>query len=211
MTRLRRLLAVAAAIAWAMGFAQAAERPLPVVKVEAAELARLEDYLNRLRTVESRFIQVASDGSYSEGILYLARPGRMRIDYDPPIPIEIVANRGSIVYHDKKLEQVSYVDVDSTPAGFLLGDSVSFAGKTRLVGYERAANAIRVSLVRAEDPEAGNLTLVFADQPLELKKWVVVDAQGIATTVSLLATRFGIPLDSKLFEFTNPYFPRRGE
>ncbi len=212
MTRLGRIfLTIASVFAGTLGFAGAAERPVPVVTVDAGEIARLEAYLNGLRTVQARFIQVASDGSYSEGALSLSRPGRMRIDYDAPVPIEIVANRGSIVYHDKKLEQVSYIDTDSTPAGFLLSDRVSFADKVRVVAYEKAASAIRISLVRDDDPAAGSLTLVFADQPLELKKWVVTDAQGIVTTVSLIATRFGAAVDSALFEFTNPYIGKRSE
>ena len=212
MTRVGRILAtVLTVLATATGFSHAAERALPVVHVDTAELARLENYLNGLRTVQARFIQVASDGSYSEGTLYLSRPGRMRIDYDAPIPIEIVANRGSITYHDKKLEQVSFIDVDATPAGFLLEETVSFGQKVRVIAYEKASNAIRVTMVRDDDPLAGSLTLVFADQPLELKKWVVTDAQGIATTVSLLGTQFGLALDSKLFEFRNPYIGKRAD
>jgi len=47
---------------------------------------------------------------------------------------------------------------------------------------------------------------VLADRPLELKKWMVTDAQGVTTTVSLLDARTGIAIDPKLFEFVDPNF-----
>ena len=43
--------------------------------------------------------------------------------------------------------------------------------------------------------------LVFSDKPLELRKWVVTDTQGVKTTVSLLGPEFGIRLDPGLFNY----------
>ena len=81
------------------------------------------------------------------------------------------------------------------------------AQETRTRIGEVTAGVLRVTSVRAEDPLAGDLTLIFADKPLILKKWEVTDAQGLVTTVSLMNPRTGLKLDPDLFEFEEPEQP----
>ena len=42
-------------------------------KADQADIARIEAYLNTIRTMKSRFLQVSSDGDYSEGTLYFSK------------------------------------------------------------------------------------------------------------------------------------------
>jgi outer membrane lipoprotein-sorting protein len=182
-------------------------RPAQLSAEDKAEIGRIENYLNGLKTLEARFLQVTSTGEYSEGRLHLDRPGRLRIEYDPPVPVLIVANRGLLTYYDKELEQVSHVPLGSTPAGILVREKISLlSDEFMITGFERESQALRISLTRASDPQEGSLALVLADRPLELKKWMVTDAQGVVTTVSLLDARTGIEFDPKLFEFVDPNF-----
>jgi len=53
---------------------------------DAADLARIEAYLNGVRSLRARFIQSAPNGGISQGVALLQRPGRMRFQYDPPTP-----------------------------------------------------------------------------------------------------------------------------
>lgn len=180
--------------------------PVKLTDTQRADIVRIQDYLNGLSTLEARFLQVTSTGQYSEGKLYLWRPGRLRIEYDPPVPILIIVRRGTLIYYDKQLKQTSYIDADKTPAGLLVRDHVSLLDSKDLMitRFENAADVLRVTLVRTDDPLGGNVTLVFSDHPLALKKWEVTDAQGVVTTVSLLSTQTGMELDPKLFEFLDP-------
>jgi outer membrane lipoprotein-sorting protein len=168
------------------------------------DITRIETYFNGIETMQSRFLQATSTGAYSEGTFSLWRPGRMRIVYDPPVPILIVADGRSLVYHDKKLMQVSYLGIDDSPAGLLLAKRVSLSDTVTVTRFERGARAVRVTVVKKDDPLAGGLTLIFQDRPLVFKKWIIADAQGMETTVSLLGPRFGIPLDPELFRFIDP-------
>ena len=210
MRTVRFLAAVLVVAAWAALAATAtvtAKTPADPApsKADRADIARVEAYLNTLKTVRARFMQMSSEGSYAEGDFYLSRPGRMRIEYDPPVPVLIVANKQTLVYYDKKLEQTSYIGLDSTPAGILVGGEVSFSGKISVTGFERGANTLRVTLAQTEDPLAGSITLVVSDKPLVLRKWSVTDAQGVITNVSLLGTRFGVALDPELFRIKKPW------
>ncbi len=135
----------------------------------------------------------------------MSRPGRMRIEYDPPVPVLMVATGGMLTYYDRELEQVSHIELDSTPAGILIRKRISlFSEDITATALERGAGVLSMTLVRGDDPLEGSIALVFSDRPLTLKKWVVTDAQGIETMVSLLDTRFNISLDPKLFAFEAP-------
>lgn len=172
---------------------------------DTKDVKRVEAYLNKLSTLKARFLQLSSNGAQAEGDVFVKRPGRMRIQYDPPMPVEIIATGTFLVYHDKDLEQVTWLGLDSTPAGILLDEHVSLSGDVTVTGFERNANTLRVTVTKTDDPTMGSLTLVLSDKPLSLKKWTIVDAQGLLTTVALIDPRFGVPLSKDLFSFTNPY------
>ena len=63
---------------------------------------------------------------------------------------------------------------------------------------EHSPGVIGITVATSEEG-SGQLTLVFSDKPLELKKWIVVDPMGITTSVSLLSTQRDISIDPKLF------------
>jgi len=171
---------------------------------EQAQVVKIQDYLNAISTMRARFMQVTSQGAFAQGEFLLQRPGRMRIDYDPPIPVLIVSDGTIVMYKDEELDQLSHVPLRTLPASMFIGDNVNFFGDDLLItDYEKAAGAVRVTLQRADDPMEGSLTLVFEAEPLALKKWSVLDAQGINTTVSLLGPAFGETLDAQLFKVEN--------
>lgn len=184
-----------------MALLDAAESAPKVLSVsERATVNRVEKYLNELFTLKSRFLQATSTGNYSEGTLYISRPGRMRIEYDPPLKLLIVADGYWLIYNDIELDQITHLPLVTTPANILLKEKISLLnGDLKVSKVENAPGIIGITVV-STDEDSGQLTLVFADKPLELKKWVVVDPQGITTSVSLLSTQRDIFIDSKLFK-----------
>ena len=180
-------------------------RTLTLTKQDIVDLLRIEKHLNTNKTIRSRFLQVSSDGSYAEGILHVQRPGKMRIEYDAPNPTMIIADGINLLYIDKKLEQVTPMLLIFTPADFILRNKITFSSEDVLVtGFSRTPGVIRISVVKAKNPLEGQIMLVFSDSPLELRKWIVTDGQGIKTTVSLLGAEFGVQVNSDLFEYEIP-------
>jgi outer membrane lipoprotein-sorting protein len=204
MRRFLVLLALLAAAAGPIPASAAPPRPLQLSAEQQAELQKLTDYLNGIRTMTARFTQYSENGGIAEGQLYVQRPGHMRFEYDPPTPILLVADGTFVIYFDKSLQQTSYLPIGSTPAWFLLRNDVRLGGDVTVTGYERSPGAIRVTLVQTKEPDAGAVTLTFSDRPLELRQWSLVDAQGKRTTVALTDLRLGVPLDKKLFVFKEP-------
>jgi outer membrane lipoprotein-sorting protein len=171
---------------------------------DADDIARVQVYLNAIHTMQSRFEQVADDGGVAYGTIYMERPGKMRIVYDPPSPILIVATAGQIYYYDSKLQQVSRTTVDDTPAWFLLRDKISLGGDITVTDFQRSADTLRLTLVETKNSGLGLVTVVLSDKPLQLRQWSVLDAQRRRVTVTLQDPAFGVALNANLFNWTDP-------
>ena len=167
---------------------------------DRTDLVRIEAYLNGLSTLHAKFLQVAPDGGISGGQAWLARPGRLRFEYDPPAPFLLIAAPGQLVFQDSSIKQTSQAPLSSTPLGMLLAQHVTLSGDITVTGMRQLPGEIDVSIVRTASPGDGTLTLVFADAPLTLRQWTVLDAQRKETRVTLFNAELGIKVDSKLFE-----------
>jgi outer membrane lipoprotein-sorting protein len=207
----RRLIARASALALAASLfpllravAAAPPRAAALSADQKADVERVQAYLNGIRTLTSRFEQSTGEGGTASGQLYLARPGRMRFEYDPPVPLLLVANGKNIFYYDKELQQVSELRVEDTPAGFLLRDQIALSGDVTLTRFEHKPGAIRLTMVQTSEPGQGSATLVLDDRPLQLKQWTIVDPQQKEVTVALTDPHYGAPVDEKLFYWTDP-------
>ncbi len=181
--------------------ARAAPTPAALTQADTLELQRMAAYLNGIHTMTARFRQVADNGAISEGKLWVARPGRMRFEYDPPNPITLLADSTNVYYWDKELSQVSKYELRSTPAWFLLRDPISFGSDVTVTSLQRVATTVGATVVENAQPDAGSLTLVFTENPLTFRQWIVVDQQGKTTTVTLDDVQFGMALDPTLFQY----------
>ena len=196
------LLPLALAVPRRARAAQAAAAPLTVQ--DRTDLSRIEAYLNGLHTLKARFLQVAPDGGTVEGTTWLDRPGRMRFQYDKPSPLLLVAGHGLFVFYDRELHQTTNLPLDATPLGLLLRDHLTLSGDVTVTGIERQPGQIQVTMVRTTSPGDGSLTLVFADDPLALRQWAVVDGQHQETRVTLFNVQAGGSFDPDMFTFVDP-------
>lgn len=169
---------------------------------EGAAVKKAEDYFNAIKTLKARFLQVNPDGKSVEGDVYLSRPGRMRLVYDPPTPMLLVADGTFLIYVDTEMNDASHVDLDDTPAGILLKDNLSFSDPALKLGTVKLGPGIvEITATMAKDSSAGRLTLVFSDAPFELRQWRVLDSQNKEVSVTLFEAKPGVALDRDLFRY----------
>jgi outer membrane lipoprotein-sorting protein len=172
-------------------------------KQDTTNLMRIQKHLNSSKTVKARFLQVSSNGEYAEGQIFIQRPGRLRLIYDDPNSLLVIADGRHISFIDRKIDTATTLYLSMTPADLMLRESIGFFGKDVIVtSVTKTPGVVRVGLLNTNEPDAGSIELVFSDRPIELRKWTVTDAQGVKTTVSLLGPTFGIPLSPKLFIYT---------
>ena len=176
---------------------------LVLSKQGTTDLMRVQKHLNSSKTFKARFLQVSSNGEYAEGQIFLQRPGRLRLIYDDPNPLLVVADGKHISYIDRNIDTATTLYLSMTPADLMLRESIGFFGNDVIVtSVNRTPGVVRIGLINTAEPDAGSIELVFSDRPMELRKWTVTDAQGIKTTVSLLGPTFDVPLNPNLFKYT---------
>jgi len=204
MLSLKRLVSIIAVVIPIAGAAFAEDAAPALSARDRADVARVETYLNSIHTMRSRFLQTAPDGRQVGGTFRLSRPGRMRIDYDPPIKDFIVADGWFVFFWDSEVGGSTSGPIGSSPADFILREEMKLSGDVTVERVDRFPGALEISIHDTGDSGKGRLTLVFEDNPLNFRKWRVVDSQGGTTNVALLDPEFNIPLDKKYFSFVKP-------
>ena len=161
---------------------------------------RIEAYLDRGQEPEGALPAVRSrTAALIYGNIYLRRPGRLRIEYDPPVPVLIVADGTWASFYDTELDQLNQAPLGSTPAWFLLQQTIDFSPKITVTAIERSPGAIRLSMYQTANPDAGQASLTFADDPLVLKQWIIRDSRGTEVAIALQDAVFGAELPNDLF------------
>ena len=163
-------------------------------------LREIEAYLNGISTLNSRFVQVTSDGAYAEGEVSLARPDRVRFEYDPPDPVLLISDGIEFIYYDKELEQATFLSLEDTPLWFIMREEVVFDDRIRVIDLARRGGSLYLTLEDARYPDLGQVTLLFSEGPLTLRRWDIRDPQGIVTEVALIRPTFDRPIDRDVFD-----------
>jgi outer membrane lipoprotein-sorting protein len=153
---------------------------------QRAIIQKVDDYLSSVTTLEGNFVQVAPDGTRSKGEFYLSKPGKMRFEYDPPSPTEIISDGESVVVRDRNLATQDLYPLSQTPLRFLLSDNVNLLKDTNLVAVY-ADDVFVTVVVEEKNAIAGTsrLMIMFSAKDMQLKQWTVTDPQGYDTTVAV--------------------------
>lgn len=169
------------------------------VLAEPIPLARLSQYLNQLQTAEGRFTQINSDGSASAGTIYIQRPGRMRFEYDAD-DLLVIAGGGQVAIFDGRSNQrPEQYPLRRTPLNLILRRNVDLAASGVVTDLEQIGDFTHVTAFDPDTPEAGMITLVFSDNPVQLRRWMITDQAGGQTQLDLDAFDEGVQIGARLF------------
>jgi outer membrane lipoprotein-sorting protein len=175
--------------------AQAAQ----LTDADKADIARVEGYLNGIGSMKASFQQFTESEGLAFGRIYVRRPGRLRVEYDPPSEILLIADGTLLSYYDAELNHIEQVPLKLSPMWFLLRDDVQLGGDVTVTSFKKGANAIQIGMVQSDEPDAGSVSLELGDQPMELRQWTITDPAGTQVRVGLYNAEFGVPLEPALF------------
>jgi outer membrane lipoprotein-sorting protein len=177
---------------------------------QKAQAAKVSNYLSSLNTLVGNFVQVGPDGTKTKGDFYIQKPGKVRFEYEPPNPIDIIADGSSLVVRDRKLATQDIYPLSQTPLRFLLSDRIDLMKDTNVVSV--TADDLFIS-VTIEEKQAligtSRLMLMLGAKDGQLKQWTVTDPQGYDTTVAVYNLDSTKKVDPGLFkiDFTNYALP----
>ena len=164
------------------------------------DVTRAETWFNKIRTISADFVQVASDGTSAEGKLAFRRPSRMKITYGKGDELQLITS--SVWLHVDRPDErlLTSYPISETPLSLILADKVSL----RLDGYETRvlpsiAGIVRIQIGKDDGEGAGRLTLEFSEKPFQFRRWIVLDAAGIETSVTLQNIVYDQPIANEVF------------
>ena len=176
---------------------------------DAQAIADASAYLSALDSMQGDFLQVGPDGSVTEGKFYLRRPGRLRFEYNAPENLLVVADGTWVAVKDSAAPAQRY-PIASTPLGLILAQNVDLTKSARVLKVENQPGALLVTLADRSGEAPGQITLIFDQPRMQLRQWVVTDAQGLQTTVALRNIQTGIRADNALFVLRDEQRPTIG-
>jgi outer membrane lipoprotein-sorting protein len=153
---------------------------------QRALLDRVSAYLSSVQTMVGNFVQVGPDGSRTQGTFYLMKPGKVRFEYNPPSPIELIADGSSVVVRDRSLATQDLYPLSQTPLRYLLADHIDLLRDTDVVSVSADDTFVSVTIEEKQlVVGTSRLMIMFDAKDLKLKQWTVTDPQGLDTTVAV--------------------------
>jgi outer membrane lipoprotein-sorting protein len=178
-----------------------------------SDLDRAVAALRGISTMRADFTQTDRNGQRMNGVLTLKRPGKIRFQYAPGIPLLIVSDGKALTMVDYEVRQVQRWPIGNSPLGALLDPNRDVARFGTLQPVTEPG-VVAIEVRDRRHPEYGVITLVFlrkASAPggLELVSWVALDSQNKRTTIRLSNHQYGIAVADNAFSYNDPRRPAR--
>lgn len=172
-----------------------------VANAQNAVVDAVNAYLTGLQSATARFTQESSDGSVVNGTFYMAKPGKMRFEYDPPSPALIIADGETLAIYDRKSTRgpQRYAQ-SSTPMSLLSRSDIDVTQSRYVRLIEVEDGQVHVTMYDPEKPDNGTMRMIFDQDPMVLRSWVIVEGNGLESVVNLGPLSTGMSFDRKLFD-----------
>jgi outer membrane lipoprotein-sorting protein len=188
-------------------------KPSEPITTEAGQHAlvdRVSLYLSTIQTLVGNFVQVGPDGRKTEGKFYIQKPGKVRFEYDPPSPIEVVADGSFVQVRDRSLDTKDTYPLATTPLRYLLADRIDLWRETHLVSVGQDDKYVTVTIEeRSLVVGTHRLMMMFNAKDFQLLQWTVTDPQGYDTTVGVYNLDTNKKPDPNLFRVSYGPFDQR--
>jgi outer membrane lipoprotein-sorting protein len=157
-----------------------------ITPAQRAQVDKASAYLSSLQQLVGNFVQIGPDGSRVKGEFYIQKPGKIRFEYDPPSPIQIIADGESVIVRDRKLATQDLYPLSQTPLRYLLSERIDLLRDTNVVGV-RADDTFVTIVIEERQPLVGTsrLVMMLGAKDYQLKQWTITDPQGYDTTVAV--------------------------
>lgn len=167
---------------------------------QAALLQKISDTFNAIRTMQGRFIQYGPNGEQSDGVFFISRPGKLRFHYSPPVRMDVICDGSQVSILDAKVMTQDLYPLSKTPLRHLLAERIDLTSSNIVRRMSEESDLISLVLAQSSNFGDGSLKLIFDSKTLQLRQWVITDAQGLDTSVAIYDVETGRPADPKNFK-----------
>ena len=170
-------------------------------EVQAA-VEKLNAYFNSFQTLQGELTQISPRGRAAKGVFYLAKPGKLRFEVEPPMPYIMASDGKWLTLTNKQMSKGDQFPLSKTPMRLLVSDKLDLLQEAVVLNFEQDAGTTTIALADKKGSMPGQIVLVFDDALSELQQWVIIDGKGQKTTVQLANLEKNVKINPKLFKVT---------
>jgi outer membrane lipoprotein-sorting protein len=174
-------------------------KPIALSGDQAEAVQRINTYINSFDTMRGDFTQISPRGQSSRGVMLISKPGKMRFEYAPPVPLLIVSDGRWLTIKNTARERGDQFPLSATPLRLVVAKDVDLLAETDVIAFQQAEGLTSVTLQDKKGKMGGYIILIYDDANKALQQWIVVDGKGKRTTVQLANLEKGVKIDPKLF------------
>jgi len=175
---------------------------------EEKMIQQVENYFNKIETLQSDFTQLNPDQSLYKGKFYLKRPGKFRFDYKTPSHYLIVSDGKTLVTYDYDMDNPAYIPLSSLPVAVLFDKPLHLQDKMIVLDTQDQKDHLSLTLRLKENTGGEKILLHFSKKPFELKSWIIYHPENGITKVELIHLQKNIKFNDEktLFRFNENVF-----
>ena len=162
----------------------------------------IKDYLGDIKTLQAEFSQTNQTEDIMTGILFLKKPGKIRLSYDPPQNLQIVSKQQAVLIFDPKnggSGPLTY-PLHSTPLSFLIKNDLSLFINENGESVE-LGNLI---IFKVRNPQY-NLSIEFNKNPVSLLGWEFENQMGELIKIRLHKIHKNKYISDEIFKTEKDY------
>lgn len=206
----RRTLALGLAAAPLIGLMSAGPAAAALPAADQVLVNRAVAYLEGLTEAHGDFVQTDPRGVTTQGEIFLKRPGKARFVYAPPSGLLVVSDGNLVSVANSKLKTFESYPLGATPLSLFLARQIRLDRGVQVTRVNRLADGFSITARDVKKQAEGQITLTFANAPMQLVGWTITDPQGQGTRVRLTRLEKVASLDDNLFVLKDPRNLRPG-
>ena len=170
-------------------------------EVQAA-VEKLNAYFNSFQTLQGELTQISPRGRAAKGVFYLAKPGKLRFEVEPPTPYIMASDGKWLTLTNKQMNKGDQFPLSKTPMRLLVSDKLDLLQEAVVLNFQQDAGTTTIALADKKGSMPGQIVLIFDDAQNELQQWIIIDGKGQKTTVQLANLEKNVKINPKLFKVT---------
>ena len=167
-----------------------------------ASVGRINAYFNSFQTLRGDLTQTSPRGRAARGVFFIAKPGKLRFEVEPPTPYIMASDGKWLTLTNKKMNKGDQFPLSKTPLRLLVSNQLDLLKEADVISFEQNEGITTIALSDKKGSIPGQIVLVFDEAKDVLQQWIIIDGKGQRTTVELANLEKDVKINPKLFNVT---------
>jgi outer membrane lipoprotein-sorting protein len=167
-----------------------------------ASVGKINAYFNSFQTLRGELVQTSPKGRAAKGVFFIAKPGKLRFEVEPPTPYIMASDGKWLTLTNKKMNKGDQFPLSKTPMRLLVSSQLDLLKEADVVSFEQNGGITTIALSDKKGSIPGQIVLVFDETQDVLQQWIIIDGKGQRTTVELANLEKDVKINPKLFTVT---------